>query len=66
MDVHKVPSVAIRPCEFALEPRQPTSVADQLFYLGQPPTDLDDIADDPLAEPANFGGMLGKRIRPRL
>jgi hypothetical protein len=48
------------PSEFALEPRQPMTMAAKSLALREPVADLDYINDDALAELADGGGVLGK------
>src|SRR5262249_24548760 len=48
------------PSELAVKPWQPIATAAYAFALGQPRADLDHIGERALAEPTNFGRMLGE------
>src|SRR5262249_39324441 len=48
--------------EFALEPRQPVAMTDELLALGQMAADLDDVLDGFLTKLADRGGVFGQGL----
>src|SRR6516225_7092342 len=57
---HEAPRGRFFPSELAVKPWQPIVMAADAFALGQPRADLDHIGKRALAEPTNFGRMLGE------
>src|SRR5262249_29361456 len=58
-DAHEIQCGAVAPSEFALEPRQPVAMTDELLALGQMAADLDDVLDGFLTKLADRGGGFG-------
>ena len=61
MNLHEISSSPLTPPEFPLKPRQPITMAGDLFRLDEPPPDLDDVGNRALAENADRLGVLKYR-----
>jgi hypothetical protein len=58
---HKIECCVVGPAEFTVQPRQPFAVLGVIdLSVCQATTDLDDVADDALAQRPNDGSMFGK------
>jgi hypothetical protein len=56
---HKAQCGGLLPPELALQPGEPVAVTSDDFALRETPSDLDDVANHPLAESADFFRVCG-------